>query len=250
MKTMWTVLSVLALANLIAIGVLVGWLKSSDRLSQDRVHRLRAIFSQSVSQEQAEQEAAKAEAERLEREKQADAEAGRPPIATEQRLAIIREYEERRLQDALRTQRETANLIQTLVAKQDKFEADKRAFEDEVAQFRREREEAARLDGDEQFQKSLKIYETVKAAEARSMLQILLNEGKDLEVVAYLNSMKPRTASKIVAEFQKGDPTVAADLLERLRRYGVAVPPREAPSNADDASRDAIAAGAEQPGTR
>jgi len=250
MKTLWTVLSVLALANLIAIGVLVGWLKSSDRLSQDRVQRIRAMLSQSVAQEQAEAAAAKAEAERLERERLADIEAGRPPIATEQRLAIIREYEERRLQDALRTQRETSNLIQTLVSKQDKFEADKRAFDEEVAQFRREREEAAQLDGDEQFQKSLKIYETVKAAEARSMLQTMLDDGKTMEVVAYLNAMKPRTASKIIAEFQKGDAVVAADLLERLRRYGVAVPPREAPSNADDASRDAVAAGAQRPGAR
>lgn len=250
MKTMWTVLSVLALANLIAIGVLVGWLKSSDRLSQDRVQRIRTIFSQSVAQERAEEAAAKAQEERQERERLAEAEAARPPIATEQRLAIIREYEERRLQDALRTQRETSNLIQTLVTKQDKFEADKRVFDDEVAQFRREREEAARLDGDEQFQKSLKIYETVKAAEARSMLQTMLDEGKVLEVVAYLNAMKPRTASKIIAEFQKGDAVVAADLLERLRRYGVAVPPREAPSNADDASRDAVAAGAERAGAR
>jgi hypothetical protein len=42
------------------------------------------------------------------------------------------------------------------------------------------------------------------------------NTGTD-QVVAYLNAMEDRTRTKIITEFQKQDPALAAELLERLR---------------------------------
>jgi len=84
----------------------------------------------------------------------------------------------------------------------------------------------AELEGSEMFKKALATYEGLKPAASASMLLQLMrpgggtgaldNAGAD-QAVAYLNAMEDRTRTKIIAEFQKQDPALAAELLERLR---------------------------------
>jgi flagellar motility protein MotE (MotC chaperone) len=223
MKSLWIVLSTLAIANLIALGAFAGWLKASDRLSAARMEKVREIFKQTVAAELSQQEAVVAEAAAKVKQAEEDAKAALPPVTADQRLAIIREYQERTRQEKQRVQRETENLIDTLTAKQAQFDSEQAAFRAEKEAFEKQRAEIAALEGDAQFQKSLKIYQSLKPEEAASMLAELMTLGKTTEVIAYLNAMKSSAATKIVAEFQKTDPKLAADLLERLRLHGLAV---------------------------
>ncbi len=53
MKKIWTILSVLAMANLLALGAFAGWLRSTGRNDMGRVRQVRPMFSEPVTQQQA-----------------------------------------------------------------------------------------------------------------------------------------------------------------------------------------------------
>ena len=57
-----------------------------------------------------------------------------------------------------------------------------------------------------------------RVVEHAALLQII-EQGAPEQATAYLNAMQTRTASKILAQI--GDAALAADLLERLRVYGL-----------------------------
>ncbi len=63
MKKLWTILSVLAIANLLAMLGFVGYLKATDRLSMDRMRELREKFTATVTQDNAKK--AQAEADKM-----------------------------------------------------------------------------------------------------------------------------------------------------------------------------------------
>lgn len=223
MRGLWIALSTLALANLMALGAFTMWLNSSGRLSRDRVEKVREIFAQTVAQENAAVEAKAAEAVVAKKQDEEKARDKRPPLTSEQRLEIIREYEETQRQKNERLQRETRDLLNQLDIRRAEFERERAQFVAEREAFAAMREELVRNTSSEQFAKSLKVYESVKAADAASMLSIVMQDdqgGKD-QVVAYLNAMQPRVSSRIISEFNKRDPSLAADLLERLRTYGL-----------------------------
>lgn len=247
LKSLWTGFCLLGIANTLAILLFFGWLKSSDRISRDRIDAARLIFTKTVSEDeiakQAEAQAQKQQAAAAE----AQAKAALPPVTADLRAAIIREYEERNRQEKNRIQRETENLIETLTRRQAEFEKERSEFDAVKSAFEKQRAELVRLEGDAQFQKSLKIYQSLKPEAAKAMLQRLIDSQRMPEVIAYLNAMKPSAATKIVAEFQKVDATLAADLLERLKVYGLALNASEEFGNAASSAPAPGAAAA--PGT-
>lgn len=86
MKGILTGLCVLAIANLLAIGGLLGWLKFTDRLDADRVRRSARCSRISPTKAKAVEEAAKAEVDKkvaIEKAKHA-----RPPLTAEQQLTV------------------------------------------------------------------------------------------------------------------------------------------------------------------
>ena len=221
-RTITTALSTLAIANLLLILAVVGWLQATDRLSRERVQSIRVLLAKTVTEENADRETEKAKQEGAAKAAEEAEKAKRPPVAAEQRLEIIREYEEQTRQKNERTQREVQDLLTQLDARRSELERDKVAFVKERDEFFALRDELAKAAASEQFEKSLKLYESLKAPEAADMLQTLLTKNQRGQVVAYLNAMQPRTAAKIVAEFQKKDPALAAQLLESLRTLGLA----------------------------
>ena len=58
MRTILTTLGFLAVVNLLAILVCIGWLQQSGRLDRDRIERVRTIFELPVAEEAALAEAA------------------------------------------------------------------------------------------------------------------------------------------------------------------------------------------------
>lgn len=228
MRSLWIAISTLALANLLALGGFAMWLNSSGRLNKDRIEKVRQIFQPTIAQDVAKAAEEKGKEEAAAKEAEVAARDKRPPVTAEQRLAIIREHDETQRQKSERLQRETRDLLTQLDIKRAEFDKQKAEFVAERAAFDAERAQIARTETDTQMQKTLKVYESVKAADAAAMMETLLNgdgvvspkQGRS-QVVSYLNAMQPRVSSRIIGEFRKKDAALAADLLERLRTYGI-----------------------------
>ncbi|MBL0927867.1 MAG: hypothetical protein IBJ11_09480 [Phycisphaerales bacterium] len=227
-RSIWIGLSTLALANLLALAGVLGWMWQSQRLSRERVDRVREIFAATVPAEakkKDEEDRAAAEAARAAAEA---AKVGRPPVSAEQRLEIIREYDESVRQRTQRIQRETQDLLRQLDERQAMLARQKSEFEAERDAFIRMRDEIAKREGDEQFGKAVGLYQSLPPEQSAPMLRVLIDAGKPEQVVSYLNAMQTRAASKLIQQFQQQDPKLAADLLERLRVYGLSARvPRE-----------------------
>ena len=230
MRSLWIIISTLAVANLLALAGFAGWLKATDRLSAERIEQVRTMFASTVAMDQQ----AKAEAERKEVEAKALSDAaalsGTPPLTAEQKLAItMAEETAAGLQDR-RMQRDTANLINTLITERQQLDRERAEFKAQVEEFNAMRDRIAKEEGSEQFQKAVALYQTLKAEQARSMMASLIARGEVDQVVAYLNALPARNSSKILGAFESDDPRLAADLLERLRTRGtelVALAPPE-----------------------
>jgi flagellar motility protein MotE (MotC chaperone) len=225
MRAIWIILSTLALANMMALVVVVGWLASTNRLSRERVDAVREIFVETAAQEevreadgvkQAEQAAVLADIERKK---------GFPPLTAEQRLDLVREYADLIQQRTERTRRETQDLINTLMVQQSRLQQERLQLTAERQAFETMRTRITELEGSEQFQKALKIYQTVKPDIASAMLMELVARNELDQVVAYFNSMSPRTASRIITELKQTSSALAADLVERLRVHGLEAAP-------------------------
>jgi len=221
MRTIWTILSIIAVANLLALLAFAGWLGNSGRLNEDRLERVRSMFSETIAEEAArlEQEAAEAAA----------AEAERPellpdgPIATSAQLAELRaQAVEMDLQRETRVRREIDDLRRALQLERDVLDEERAAFEADRQEFEQMRAEINAVEGDEQFRKSLSVLSGMKAADAMQTLAEIHRQGETDRVVSYLNAMEERIRTKIMSEFVKdGETQLAADLLERLRVRGL-----------------------------
>ena len=229
MKTLWTIISVIALANFLALGGVVGWLFTSGRLDTQRIENIRDMFAETVGERDARMALEKAEAESLVLVSDEANGAGHALVGgSVNRLLLQEEIFEGSFAKYQLLQRQVDDLASVLNEREitlKKWEQDLTARED---RFTRKRQELADLEGSEQFRKTVSTYENVKAAVAKSMMMTLLEaapgrsaeEGTDL-VVAYLNAMSGRKRTKIIAEFQETNPQLAATLLERLRTRGL-----------------------------
>ncbi len=222
-RTLWNIIAALAIANLIGIAAFAGWLKMSDRISNERVQSVRMMFGKTVAEEMhamAAQEAAKLAEERLMAE---TGRVGRIPLSAEDRVAIIREYEELTREHHQRLQRETQDLRDTLAQERATLAQERTDFIIMKDAFEKNRTELEELEGAAQFARTVKLYESMKSDAVRSMLQSLLDQGERRQVISYLNAMKPATATKILSAFQSKDSALAADLLEGIRTHGLSV---------------------------
>lgn len=221
MKTIWTILSVLAVANLLALLALIGWLKASGRLDMERMRDVRHVFATTLAQDAAKQEQDAAAAKVAESKAKEDAKVGTPPLPAAVVLESQRQQSILDTQREQRTQREIEDLRRTLLAERERLDKDKADFAALKAAWEKERAEILANARDEQFQKTLGTYEQLKPDKAKIALKQLLDAGEQSRVIAYLDGMADRTRTKIIDEFIKDDPKLAADLLERLRSRGV-----------------------------
>lgn len=221
MKSLWTMLSVLAVANLLALGAFVGWLKATDRISAERLTAVRGLFVETVAQQKAkaEEEAAKAAADQKAAAEKAKE--GQTPLAASDVLNIKLEQGKADMERVESLKREVQILRETLQRERGQLDADRLALKKEKDEFERARKIVADTEGNAQFRKALATLEGLKSDKAKTALQQLIDGQQIEQVVAYLNSMQERTRTKIVDEFLKADPKVATDLLERLRTRGM-----------------------------
>jgi len=231
LRKLGSMLTIIAFANVIGGIAVLGWLVASHRMSPERVHALRTIFSEPTYIEEAR---LKVEAQAAEKEAVTERERamiGTLPIDAEQRLAILREGEEIVRQQNERVQRETRDLLETLRRERAALDEMVERFNKERAAFEEMRGLIAERETSEQFRSTLKVLEGLKPREATDVLQALIETGKIEQTVAYMNAMSTRNASRVMAEFRARDPMLTADLLERLRVFGIV-------ASADDEGRN------------
>lgn len=221
MKTIWNIITIVALANLIAIVGFVWWLHFSGRLDMGRVEAVRTMLSETLAEQQARESAESAEAQ-AQADQQAEIERmSGPPVTASEVLSLRIETSEEDLQRISRLRREVGDLSETLASERRTLDADRAAFEKDKADFAAMRERLAEIEGDAQFAKSLGVLASLKAAEAKQTLMQIIEEDRE-QAVAYLNAMQDRPRSKIFNEFVKdGQADLAAELLEEIRVRGL-----------------------------
>jgi len=219
MRALWTVITTVALANLLAVGGFVGWLVASDRLGLDRLEEIREMLSETRQAEEARLEEERIEQERIETEEEAAQREALPPLTAGDRLLLTSESAEATRQRLERMRREIEDLQRTIRAEADRLDERTGAFEQERAAFNAMRDQIAAVEGDEQFKKTVTLLEGLPPARASEMLLEIVDQGEPEQAIAYLDALQSRTASKILAAID--DPAMAAELLERLRVYGL-----------------------------
>ncbi len=243
MRRIWTILSVLAIGNLVALVGLVGWLGASGRLSVDRVRSMREMLGE-TAEAQAAREKSNAE------EAEASAEGDDRGVALssaelmEMRLDGIEADRERRR----RLAQEARDLGASLAQRESALQRDREALATEREAYEEYLASIAQTDGDAQFRKAVKVLDGLKAQDAAGIITALIESGKDGlmdgeegsegaedaadapglrmggvdRAVSYVNAMQERSRLKLMAELSADRPELAADLLERLRSRGIA----------------------------
>lgn len=217
-RSLWTVITVLALANLLAIIGLVAWLGTSGRLDGERFNQIRDLFSETIEEQDNRLAAEQREVDAAEAEAQAEREALIPPLTAADRLRTINESEEVARLRMERLTRDVRDLQRTLDRERAALDDRISAFNEERDDFQTMRSRIREIEGEEQFRKAVGHLQAQKPAKARDMLLAIMGSGDFDQAVAYLNAMSDRQAAKIIGSFE--DPAVAADLLERLRTRG------------------------------
>lgn len=240
MRSLWTIVSVMAVANMLALLAFAAWLRATDRLDADRLAQVREMLSETITQEKARTEREQAAAEAAEAAAVEEAALREPPLASSDVLGLkIEESEADRLR-AERLRREAQDIRAALRRERELLDEQRAEFETERSAFERMRKELAELEGSKQFKRTLATYEGLKPPAVRTVFLELLKPQADgavdeagaKQVVAYLNAMQDRARSKIIDEFVQNEPKVAAVLLERLRTHGLAPDGPEAPADA------------------
>ncbi len=249
MRTIWNIISVLALSNLIAILVFVLWLWQTKRLNGDRIQEVRNLLGTTADEQ------AMAEAEKAKQDAEAEAKAEdaarllNPPMTSSAQVAVLNQIQQQTAQALRRLEEEKRQLSAALDARERAIEDLRRRFEAEKAAYQNSVAAQQDAETDEQFQKAVKLIESLPPKQGKEKITNLVNDGKTEQAVAYLNAMSGRSAGKILKEFKTPvESQLATDLLERLRRLGS---PAEVGEPTDAGSQpDRTATGSSPTGTR
>lgn len=237
MKTLWNILAIMSLVNIIALAGLIGWLKSSDRLNQDRLVALRQVFVKTVAEEAQEKAELEARMKAADEDRQKAEKAAEPPITASEKIAEQQFRDEQRTQLVQRQQQELENLRSSLMSQLAKLEEREKKLESDKRAFDADRKRIAALDQDKQFKLALSTLEGQKPKDAKNVLKAIIDQQKQPEqAVNYLAKMEETKRAKVMAEFVKEDAALAADLLERLRTRGIVLPPNSPQVTANDAN--------------
>ena len=229
MKSLWSVVSFLAVVHLLALLGFLGWMYGSDRLSLERVRTVRELFAMTMTDE-------KMQKEEQVRETTVNPERDSSmfQMSSTRQIELMTDVQR---QELLATQRmkdesemharQFSLLNQKIASEREEFEKERRRWE-EATGADRERKT------NEQFTQTVIQYESLPAKQGKQVLIELINSGNREQAVAYLDAMKPRATSKILKEFKSPEEIIlAAELLEELRIFGLGTVDSQESSNAD-----------------
>ncbi|MCP3903363.1 MAG: hypothetical protein GY715_06980 [Planctomycetes bacterium] len=232
MKRFWTIVSFIAVVNLLSLIMFVGWLLQSGRLDRDRLLEVRELLAMTPAEAEA---LADEESALLEVQQTAAAEEERqrnPPLPSSAAIARTslqieqNDHALRRLRDE--TAQHLAELefrAKQLDERETALEARRRAWETSTA-------DEVRRKTDEQFRKAVRLLEALPGKQAKRMLLELVAQGSLDQAVTYINAMNPRAATKALKELKTDDENrLATQLLERVRTLGIEAEVAESTSN-------------------
>lgn len=247
MRNLWTIASVLAIANLFAIGSVVGWLGASGRLDRERFDDLKQMLAETPEEREARLAADVTEAEQREDEVQQLRDRVErlmtSPMTAEELVELQQEAAMAADQRMTRAMRELEDLRDLLARERAETDRLGEAIEMQRAAFEARITERDNLVGQTQFRTAVDALQGQRAPAARAMLMAMWDgqaeppEGEldgQAIVVEYLRAMEDRQRNKVIAEFAKDDPTLAAVLLERLRTDGVTPEVADAAASPDE----------------
>ena len=246
MRNLWTVVSVLALANLFAIASFAGWLGASGRLDRERFEELRHLLGESPAEREArladEAAAEEARQQELAQLQERVETLMTSPMTAEELVELQQEAAMAADQRMTRAMRELDDLRRLLAQERAQTDRLGEAIELQRAAFEARIAERDNLVGQEQFRTAVDTLQGQRPPAAANMLMALWDgqadppqgdlDGRAI-VVEYLRAMEARQRNKIIAEFEGEDPTLAAVLLERLRTDGVTAEVADAAAGPD-----------------
>jgi hypothetical protein len=208
----------------------VGWLWKSDRLDGGRVDAIREMLSMTISEAEALADPAAVEG--------AGAGSLAEPMASTSGRSSELQVElisMRRGQEALGQQGlldERARLARLLDLRETELARDRETLAQERQAWEAAIEAQRAQELDEQFARTVKIYESLPGKQGKKMLLELVAAGSPDQAVAYLNAMNSRAASRILREFKtEAETKLATELLEKLSTYGFEAVVPEEPSD-------------------
>jgi len=219
MKMLIKALMAVAILNLLAVLGGVGWIFVSGRVDKQRAMDVVEMFGETTGGRDMRLKSEEAEAAAA----IAAEEVALPELAmNSDELNDIRlqltQIDRARLE---RMQREITDLQNTLKRERALLASERVDFESEREDFLAMRDRLEKIEGSDQFTKSLNVLKESKAKDSMAMLDVLIEQGKREQVVTYLSAMSTGVRTEVIAEFVKADQAeLAAGLLESIRMRG------------------------------
>ncbi len=238
MKTISKVITIVAIAHLLALIGFIGFLIGTNRLNRERVDAVRDIFMVTIPDEVAAKEA---EVKVDEEKKQAAMMeslkddpllpvlypdgpdmGGAMGLNSEQRSARMASEDELLREREMRFTKDQEHLKRTLEEENRKLQKGWDDLRANQAAFQAEIERQRKLRDDEQFQKMVSILKGLPAKDIKGKLDAFLAQKKMDLVIDILDAFDARTSQKVMKEYKSvAENALAAELLERLKDRGM-----------------------------
>ncbi len=217
MRTLWNVVSFLAVVHLLALVMFVAWLWRSDRLDAARIHEFREILSTTTGNPAQRDRLAAEAAARLRMEQEDEARRRDPPLPSAENVSVQYRTQQagqlaaRHVDDTRQQlQRQIDLTAQQMREQRGELEAQRQALAGDAAAAAREEKQ--------QMDRAVKLLESLPPKQAKMKLVELVRSNRMDQAVAYLNAMNQRSAGKVLSEFKTDlENPLATELLERIR---------------------------------
>ena len=242
MKTIWNIMSILAIANLVAMAMIGGWLAASGRLNGDRFNEAKSLFSSTIMQDVSEQAVADQAAQDIAEDAEAQAlltslgegEIGPgEPIDAANLLNVKLELSEIDLQRQQRLERDLRTMSAQLAMRENSLNDLLDTIKQRQLAFEDQQKEIKRTLGSKQFKKTLATLSEMKPKTATRMI-LSMQQGaqlvagsaldNDTQVLAILNGLEDDFRAQILSEILSTDEKLAGRLLHGLQTFGQRVP--------------------------
>ena len=218
MKTIWNIVSFLAVVNLLCLGLAAAWLGWTGRLDEARLTEVQDIFRIPTS------DAARLIAERREVEELAAAQAlelqrwGQMPFSTAGAIDAQEQYRDLERLGELRLQRQAATLVDEINQQATRRRTELAAREANLKRREQEIDAIERRSQDADFKVMVGDLEAMDADAALAVIENFLDQDKDKLVIDVLATLDETRRQEILEGFvDRGRPEMAGQLLLRLR---------------------------------
>lgn len=212
MKKLLTVIMATLALNFLAVAGGVGWLYQNGKLTHDNMMAVKEILFPKPKVEAATQPTAEPTSQPFMKLEELLAKAsGRS--STEQ-VEFIQHTFDSQMALLDRRQREIVDLQRQVELSKQQMVKDRATLDAEKKSLESREKMAAQLATDKGFQDSLALYNSMPASQVKRVFAGL----DDQTVINYLQSMQPRTATKIIKEFQSPEETERIQrIMEKMR---------------------------------